>query len=244
LNRRLLLAAAALGTVAIGIGAYIGLESSRGQTLTTARGEQRSLVLADGSRVILDTATRLRLHFSRERRALELLTGQAHFDVAKDPARPFIVTAGDKQVIAVGTAFDVSRELGVTSVMLTEGKIVVRQDGAAHVLDQTLSPGDRLIFQPDTRVRQDRPNIAAATAWQTGQVVFDDVPLSEAVEHMNRYESKPIVIADPAVGSLHISGAYKSGNADAFVKSVSILLPVVATADGTQWVLTKDPRRR
>ena len=186
----------------------------------------------------------MRSIFSRERRALELLTGQAHFDVAKDPARPFIVTAGDKQVIAVGTAFDVSRELGVTSVMLTEGKIVVRQDGAAHAFDQTLSPGDRLIFQPDTRVRQDRPNIAAATAWQTGQVVFDDVPLSEAVEHMNRYESKPIVIADPAVGSMHISGAYKSGNADAFVKSVSILLPVVATVDGTQWVLTKDPRRR
>lgn len=202
----------------------------------TELGEQRTLALDDGSQVTLDTNTAIRVAFGEQRRSVELVSGRVHFVVAKDPARPFVVTAGQRQVIAIGTAFDVMREGDSVSVLLMEGKVVVR-DGSAQGPVESLEPGDRLKFRRGAAVAQDRPDLSAVTAWQTGQAVFDDDPLSEAVAQLNRYQRRPIVIADARVGAMRISGSYKMGSSEAFAQSVSALLPVSVSETPSQIVL-------
>jgi transmembrane sensor len=240
-NRRQILAGTA--AVVAGAAAYGVYRAMTPKLLETDLGEQRSLILSDDSRLVLDSGTQVKVEFSSQRRAIQLIKGRAHFDVSKDPSRPFVVDAGDKQVIAVGTAFDVSRENGATAVVLIEGKVAVENTGRDQPDVRMMAPGDRLVFNKDVLVRHDRPDIAVVTAWQNGQTVFDDVPLSEAVAMMNRYEQKPIVIADPAVGAMHISGTYRNGDAGAFVKSVATLLSVSVVEKRDSFVLRKSGSR-
>ena len=112
------------------------------QSFETALGEQRKILLDDGTRLTLDTGTRLVVAMGDQRRTVDLLSGRAHFDVAKDSLRPFVVTAGDRQVVAVGTAFDGARHGDEMSVTMVEGKVVVHQPGQA-VRGRKLISGDR-----------------------------------------------------------------------------------------------------
>jgi transmembrane sensor len=209
-----------------------------GETYATGVGEQRTVVLPDGTRMSLNTASHVRAAFGQARRVIALDAGEALFEVAKDATRPFVVQAAGVDVVATGTSFVV----GVASaekaedglaVMLLEGQVVVREtagDGAGTRLGDPLAlkPGERLRVRrpgPATGASAalvDRPQVDQVLAWRRGEAVFDDVSLAEAVAEMNRYSVLPIVVP-AALSGKRISGAFQTGDNTRFARAVAQL---------------------
>jgi transmembrane sensor len=242
-NRRGVLIGGVLAVAAAGAGAAYWYNRDRPQVYATARGEQRRLLLGDGSRLVLDTDTQITVRLTRERRQIVLDRGRAYFDVAPNPHRPFAVVAGTHEVVALGTAFDVTSESGAVSATLEHGQIAVSGD-ATELNDYVLSPGDRIIFAADGATTRDRPDIALTMAWRTGRLGFDRETLATAIAEMNQYSSEPLVIGDPAIAHLVISGLYTAGDNEAFAKSVSALLPVTAEIGPKEIILVGAKKMR
>jgi len=203
-------------------------------TYSTAVGEQFSARLEDGSRVQLNTDTKLRVRFSAGERRVELQRGQAFFEVAHDSGRPFIVAAGPAQVRAIGTRFDVRRDQDAVRVTLAEGRVAVRDDKVSAGA-WTLSPGQSLALDPRaTGATPTSVDVPAATAWTTGRVSFRDVTLADAVAEINRYSRGKIVLGPGAPAERKINGVFATGDTDEFVAAVSALygLKSVRRLDG------------
>ncbi|WP_176593350.1 FecR family protein [Sphingobium sp. EM0848] len=206
--------------------AYVGMAGST--RYVTQTGERRQLTLEDRSQVTLDSDSSLEVAFSGSVRRLTLERGRAYFDVAHDRARPFVATAGGHEVIALGTAFEIDHASSALSVILVEGKVAVRSG-----LDEAfMRAGDRLVYEGSAAPRRDRPDVARLVAWQRGQLIFDNDRLSDAMAQMGRYSSRPMVIADPALGNRRVSGAFSISEPAAFARSVGVLLdaPVAVTS--------------
>ncbi|MBL8271577.1 FecR family protein, partial [Steroidobacter sp.] len=171
---------------------YIGRESAT--PLATAIGEQRTVPLSDGSIITLNTNSEVRVDYSKARRSVELVRGQANFEVAKDAARPFIVRAGDSEVRAVGTVFDIYKTPDKVTVTLIEGKVAVGT-GRAEVM---LAAGEQLSYG-DGQVKEKRSQIDVprVTAWRARKLDFLNTPLAEAVAEANRYSNDEIVLQAP-----------------------------------------------
>lgn len=202
-----------------------------GRTFATGVGEERLIQLEDGSRLRLDTRTRLNVRFTSRLRQVRLIEGQAYFEVAHDPRRPLVVIAGDTAVRAVGTRFDVRREGAQVRVTLVQGLVEVRQGaGAAGGGDHGavwLRPGQGLIadrsLSPPTAV-----DAAAATSWTSGRIVFHAVPLQTAVAEVNRYSRRRIVLSAHAPGEMAVTGVFDTGDVAAFVMAVRDLDGLIA----------------
>lgn len=181
-------------------------------------GQTRHLTLEDGSRIVLDTSSRVRVAFTDSARDVELLEGQAHFDVAKNPARPFRVRTAFAEVVAVGTSFDVAARPSRTTVTLIEGRVNVRSmvegpDSEHH--PESLTPGQQLDVSGDGRFLDKKPvRLASATSWQHGSITLDDVPLSEALATLNRYSPTKIVIEGVSMQSRRVSGVFVAGDVE------------------------------
>jgi transmembrane sensor len=184
----------------------------------TGVGETQPLILEDGSRILLDTQSRLRVTFTASARDIELLEGQAHFDVAKDTRRPFRVRTGSAEVVAVGTRFDVAALAARTTVTLIEGRVNVRTlPNAAHSEPQVAAmvPGQQVGISSDGQLLDPQlVKIENVTAWQRGTIVLDDVPLPDALAAMNRYSTTRIVIPAPALQSRRVSGVFRAGDVE------------------------------
>lgn len=205
----------------------------------TRRGERRTVRLEDGSTVTMNTATAIRVDFSKRERLIRLIRGQALFEVAKNPTRPFVVRAADRQVTALGTVFQVRLDRNRLKVTLVEGKVVV--DGVADrpraglpaIVPTVLTPGEELVATLGARPKLDKVDIEQGLRWREGFVEFEDEPLANAVREMNRYTSRRLVIADPKLAELRVSGVFRTGNAERFAAILGELLPVTAQeADG------------
>nr|WP_255420717.1 FecR domain-containing protein [Paucibacter sp. KBW04] len=215
----------------------------QGEEFVTKIGEQHVAVLDDGTRMSLNTNTKVLVEMDSLRRRVSLLGGEAYFEVAKDARRPFVVRVLGSEVEALGTAFSVrlgSRTAGdgaALEVALLEGQLTVRPAGvetpsamapSASVLMQA---GDRVrLFQAVGKVQAvstpqlDRPHIEQLIAWRHSEALFEDVSLAEAVMEMNRYSRTPIVLREEgALANLRISGLYKTGDNPGFANSVASL---------------------
>ncbi len=207
-------------------------EAAGPETYATAVGERSTIMLADGSQIMLNTDTRLQVSYSDAERRIELQQGQALFDVAKNPDRPFIVKAGGREVTALGTAFDVRAEAETLRVTLIEGSVSVEDAGIEPaVVPETptrLKPGEQFVAEggavPEVRIAQ----IDHVTSWREGKLIFSDEPLSQAVAEVNRYSARKIVLADAELGDLRVSGVFRTGRTDNFVQAVSTYFPVQA----------------
>ncbi len=188
----------------------------------TGIGEQQVVQLADGSRVRLDTNSRLKVRLGSDQRRIELIEGQAFFEVANDPGRPFIVSTPDASVTAVGTVFEVRRVGSETRVVLVSGAVdVVRSDTKAA--PQRLRPNQQSeISRRGAEVTT--VDAVAATSWTGGDLTFVDTPLSEAVAEVNRYLAHPIVLDAPSAADTSINGVFRSGDRAAFVSAAAQLL--------------------
>jgi transmembrane sensor len=218
----------------------------------TTVGEQRHVTLADGSRMSLNTQTRVRVAMDSARRTVQLEAGEAIFEVAKDPLRPFVVRVGSSEVIAVGTVFSVRFEKSISqlpepqlAVVLIEGEVTVRPDGVVRAdaksppSQVTMRPGERLrVSRPAEKpgapavAQVDRPAMEPLVAWRRGEVIFDDVSLADAVIEMNRYTRTPIVLQGDAA-RLRVSGSYHTGDSQGFAALAALHGLAVREHDGT-----------
>lgn len=238
-RRSVLLSAVAASFAAGGVALW---QLTRAETYTTTVGGKRRVALADGSIALLDTDTLIRVAFTQERRQIELVRGRAHFDVAPAPKRPFVVRAGEQQVIAIGTAFDVSRYDGAVAVVLVEGRVAVQPLGSSSkTATIMLAPGERIVFAPALLETPDHPNLAQVTAWHEGRAVFDDDPLTTAIAEMNRYSRRTLIVADPALGAAHVSGVFRTADTEAFARSVATLLSTSVEFTATQIIFGTPP---
>jgi transmembrane sensor len=205
----------------------------RPQYFSTGLGEQKRVVLADGSTMLLDTSSMAEVSFRARERLVKLVRGQVHFEIVHDPARPFVVAFGKRQVTDIGTTFDVLMRGDVSSVVLSSGEVVV-DDGPVH---RKLDPGERLTFLRGRTV-MDKPDLEILTAWQSGRLVFQKRSLQDVVNELNRYSQRQLFIADPAIASLELSGTYRLGDTAGFATSVSALLPVAADLTSDKIILS------
>lgn len=197
-------------------------------------GQMRRIPLADGSVVTLDSDSLLSVRFSRSSRSLRLERGRARFQVSHD-GRPFAVIAGDDRVVAHGTVFDVGfRDDGGVEVALLRGVIDVTklEHMTGHPLGRrvTLQPGQRLVSTP----RSDLPapvTIGSEADWTRQMAVFDRAALSEVVAAANRYSVDKIVIPDPAVARLRVSGTFRIVDAPRLSARLAALFGLVVDTD-------------
>jgi transmembrane sensor len=236
-------AAAAL-LLAIGVGAYVGF-TPHGELYATPIGGLASVPMADGSQVTLNTDSQIRIALSETERRVELGHGEAFFEVSKDAARPFVVRAGNKRVIAVGTKFSVRREGNVVQVIVTEGKVRVEDRAPAHgyrtdgSADVFLTPGS-IARADDSGVlvqRKTLPEAEQQLSWRAGVLMFRDQTLGEAAAEFNRYNLHKIVIREPGVAALKIEGNFRATNVEAFVRLLESGFPVRAETHADQIVV-------
>jgi transmembrane sensor len=216
-TRKILPAAAVLFVLALGCAFYFARYD---RALTTSVGEQRILTLQDGTRIFLNTDTRLTVRSNARSRRVVLIGGEASFEVTKDPRRPFIVSAGNRQVVALGTSFLVRRDSQQFSVALLKGEVRVSTTGS-NATDALLRPGQRITFKGTEPPTIDEPNLDHISAWQRGELILDRTPLQEAIEELNRYSSLQLVIDDPDIRRIRVSGIFRAGDSARFARAVS-----------------------
>lgn len=194
----------------------------RQPTYSTGVGQTFSARLEDGSRLQLSTDSAVRVRFSKGERHIDLIRGQALFEVAHNAARPFIVTAADTQVRAVGTRFEVRRQGETVRVTLAQGSVMVTDKDAPRARWR-LSPGQSLALSP-TAPSTTKPvavDAAMVTSWTTGNLVFQGETLADAVAELNRYSREKIILAPGTPTGRHVSGVFPAGETSDFVAAVS-----------------------
>jgi transmembrane sensor len=230
--------AAALATLAIvGVGGGTWWMVSQPRTYETTLGERRVVPLADGSQVWLDSDSKVAVRYTSDARKLELLRGQARFDVAHNLARPFSVRARDETVVATGTSFNIDLTGSETRVTLIEGHVAVLgvagrgyvpiqgrpQEASSHAVE--LAAGQELDAVSTAPPVIKTVDLERATSWEDGRLVFENEPLGEAALRISRSSARQVSV-DPAVANLRISGVFNAGDADGFAQTMSLYLPV------------------
>lgn len=220
--------------LAVGIGAFLLLgggtalvlrsdtslglsQAAYAATLETARGEIRTVRLPDGSQIILDTSSRLRVHFSMGERRIALEAGRARFGVSADRKRPFRVVVPGGDIVARSTLFDVSLLGPAPQVTSLEGMVELRggqgDKVAALPAGQAQSIGGRA-----------HGAMAAEAGWVSGMLALEATPLGEAITSINRYNSVQLRLVDPALADLRISGAFRVHDPQGFARAVATSL--------------------
>jgi len=213
--------------------------------ITTARGEIGNYTLPDGSTLTLDAATSVRIAFSDKERVVYLDRGEGFFDVKHNPARPFIVVAGNKRVVVAGTKFNVDyfpkeRDMEVAVV-----------EGLVNVTFPTPHAGNSIMPIKQKEVVQfpangstiRRPISAAhASAWREGKLYFDDAQLGEVLASVNRHLEKPIVVSNPEMGRRTVTGMFKAGDRNAVLLSLNDLYGLKGKELADRWLLVQDSK--
>jgi transmembrane sensor len=201
--------------------------------------------LADGSRITLNTDSLIRVALTDAERHVELGQGEAFFEISKDAARPFVVRAGSKRVVAVGTKFSVRREGNEVQVVVTEGKVRVENHKLSHGYrpdgsdDVFLTPGS-IARADDSGVLVQRKTLSEAEqrlTWRTGLLMFRDQTLGDAAAEFNRYNLRKIVVREPSIAALKIEGNFRATNVEAFVRLLESAFPVRAERQADQIVV-------
>lgn len=241
------------------------------QFYQTRPGEQRSVLLADGSRVTLDSDSDVAVQLGKHRRIVRLLRGEALFQVSHDPARPFDVYAGGTVVRAIGTEFNVDMQTTYTSVTVLQGRVAVMSESQANqpvggasspaadagrmsrpVLKKFPAPPGTLILGVAQRVLitpagmgapQRVSDLAATTAWTRRQLVFEQRPLEEVVNELNHYSGRRIVIESARLRQRKVTGVIELDDPGSFLSFLSDVPGVVVrkASDGAS-IVTLDAR--
>jgi len=212
----------------------------------TAVGEQRTFQLADNSTVTLNTGTRIHVDFSNNERHLTLAYGEAYFDIEKDPSRPFVIDFGERQIVVLGTQFNVHLAASTSIVSVFEGLVSVGDSTGADIqqpvkalasIDEPdhQNNGQVLLKAGKTAAFPTRDlDIAAVVEsdleefqdWRQGQVRFDSESLITVIAELNRYSNRKVLIEDPTIVELEVSGVFQLGQFDQFLQGIDTVLPV------------------
>lgn len=254
---------AALATVLLSVsgGSYLGWRHWQAQPLytqsfATLRGQQIDVQLPDGSRLRLDTATRVDVALYRHRREVRLPEGQAVFKVQGDAARPFDVLAGPVRVTVVGTQFSVRHTPGIpgdggVQVAVAEGRVRVASTavGAPTASSQATVTVELTAGQQVAATSAGLLNAVSRVAsegiapWRDGRISFDNVPLAQALAEFERYGATGMVVNDPQVAALRLTGTFDPRRLDNFTRVLPQVMPVsLRTSDGTTYILPRNER--
>ncbi|GLQ90742.1 FecR family protein [Dyella flagellata] len=190
-----------------------------GTAYSTAAGQQRTVQLADGSSILLDTDSQVSVRYSSRTRRVDLLHGQAQFTVQGNHAWPFVVHAGSGTVTAVGTQFQVRLNDACTGVALLKGKLAIATQ-AADGTTQTASliGGESLGFDQAGHISPVHPlDLQQAQGWTQGKLFVHDWRLQQLLQEMNRYSSTKLAIGDPSLQNIHISGIFRTSDQQTFL---------------------------
>jgi transmembrane sensor len=231
-SRRALIVGGVVVAAAVGGAGFWRL---RPQRLDTGLGEIRRVPLADGSMVAINTSSALEVELKPKAREILLKQGEAWFQVAKDPERPFVVAAGPVRVRAVGTAFSVRRreqDGSSVDVMVTEGVVEAWVEGA-DAPRQRLSAGNRLVLAGATTapITEAPLDIERSLAWRNGEIALDGESLEEAARLFNRYNSRQIVIDDPELAKERFVGLFQTNAPESFASAVAATLGAEVSVD-------------
>jgi transmembrane sensor len=226
-----LAAAATFAVVALGV--LLGDALLDRDRYTTDVGGRDTVPLADGSQVVLNTDTRIRVELGERERRIELVKGEAFFKVAKDASRPFVVDVADKRVVAVGTEFSVRRSGDNVRVAVVEGKVRM---GETLLMAGSIAT----TASSEVLVRKDAaPEAQRLLSWRRGFLVFEATPLTEAVAEFNRYNERQIVIADASIAGFRIGGNFRADNSDAFLWLLQSGFQIAAQRHGDEVLLKR-----
>lgn len=194
----------------------------------TRKGELRAIELADGSTVTLNTASRVEVSLTSERRSVRLLSGQALFAVARDSHRPFTVAAGSLKVTALGTQFDVRLQPEGAQVVLLEGHVRVEPltlQGIARLVPwlarHELNPGEQLVADQRNEIAVGVADTERSVSWREGRLVFRGEALEDAVAEFNRYSEHQLVVTDATLARLPVSGVFSAAHPENFIAAVA-----------------------
>ncbi|WP_426026346.1 FecR family protein [Brevundimonas sp. TSRC1-1] len=244
-SRRILLGgfAAAAATFIAGV----AIIPQQPRSYVTTLGEIRRLPLADGSTASINSSSRMNVDFKTDLRRVALERGEAWFQVARDPSRPFRVEIGRVRVQAVGTAFSVRRLHDGVEVRVTEGVVKVWVEGTAGRTVE-LAAGTTS-FVGEGRDSASPPVVAPTEidrdlAWRSGQIDLAGETLQEAVAEFNRYNARALVIGDEALASERLYGVFRLDDPEGFARSVAVSLEATATSDAAEIRLSRPQTNR
>ena len=208
---------------------------ARWQRYGTQVGTIAPVALADGSRITLDSNTRIQVALDTDQRLVRLDQGEALFEVAKDPTRPLVVEAADKRITAVGTEFSVRRDFDEITVLVKDGRVRIEGDrrhfaGQATELE---AAGKASTHEGEIAIeRMSLDEVERALSWREGYLEFQETPLPQVVSEFNRYRVQRIEIDDPRLNSIRIGGRFRCTDANAFLALLQQGFPVMVTRDG------------
>lgn len=226
-----------LAAVALGV---VSLREWQGETASyrTAKGEQQTVTLSDGSMMVLNTDTQLRVVYSRGARTIHLERGQALFTVEKDVHRPFEVIAGNGRIVDLGTRFDVRLQEHGTEVAVVEGKVRVTtpRTGPIHI-----DAGEGMSWSPrGDFVSHHSIDPVVAIAWEQSRLHFDHTPLNEVMAELARYHPISYRFSDSALATLQVSGSFRVDDLNRLFATLEAALPIHVRIEGA--LIQLEPR--
>ncbi|MDG9930742.1 MULTISPECIES: FecR domain-containing protein [unclassified Pseudomonas] len=211
-----------LSVLLLATGLWLADPAWQREDVRTAAGGRDSLTLVDGSRVVVNGATHLRVERRLRSRQVELVEGEATFTVEHGPT-PFIVRSQGVDVLDIGTVFNVRSDSRGVAVAVVEGAVEV---SAGASPSRRLGGGQQVLARAGALGDTERVDPARATAWQQGKLRFDGTPLSEVIVDIQRYRQAPVRLADPRLGALRVSGEYDSAAIESLIDLLPAILPV------------------
>tara|TARA_R110000787_G_scaffold11153_3_gene37366 strand:+ start:10435 stop:11448 length:1014 start_codon:yes stop_codon:yes gene_type:complete len=245
-----------VGALSLGVAAILGVgtlamvrhaapfdlvSSADAATYRTAVGEIRTVRLADGSTLTLDTSTLVTVRFTHDRRRLELAQGRARFGVAQD-GRPFIVAVSGGEIMARQTVFDVSVVGAEPIVSAIEGDIALQRVGRdGSVATQSLAAGEASSMGADVTPRA---RSLADARWVSGMVALDRTPLGSAVAAINRYNQRQVQLGDPGLARLSVTGAFRARSPEQFAQAIATMFGLAVDASHPDRLILQPSRKK
>ncbi|WP_079210551.1 FecR family protein [Brucella pituitosa] len=213
-------------------GAYVLSRDGLFATYQTGIGERRSFTLADGSVVELGSYSALSVNFSDKSRNLVLHEGQGFFQVASDHTRPFVVSANDGTITALGTAFDVKLADHAVTVSVVEHAVSVAFGQGDAV---RLNEGWQITYGGDEAASPQHADQQTVEAWRNDRVIFEDVPLRRVLNELERYRRGRIFLTDTEIGNIPVTAIFDTRDAESALATIAETLPV-RVLNGSGWV--------
>jgi len=221
----------ALGLAAFMPNGWLGIP----HTYVAEKGDRQTVVLADGSRIELNTESEVRVHFNRWQRSVEIIKGEAFFTVNHDAERPFEVRAGSGRIRDIGTAFEVYIKPEHVIVAVQEGIVEVQASGKRE-----LTAGQQLAFSNSGEFQAlQAQDVAGLTAWRQGNLVFRDRRLDDVLAEVGRYHDTRIRLQNETLGKLRVSGTFHTAELGDTLNAIAAILPVNIDQVGEHEIVLK-----
>jgi transmembrane sensor len=210
---------------------YLGFSDYWLSDYRTAVGEQKTIVLSDGSHILLNTDTAISVQVDPSHRNIKLLRGQAVFTVAADPNRPFEVTTNETVIKALGTVFEVLEDNQGTQVTVEEHAVSIRPlTEKGEVKTVRISEGQQTRYNTKTGFEPISDiNIKQNAAWQRGKLIFKNQELSTVIAELNRYYQGHIQLTDNKLATLRVTGVFPLDDPNAVLSMIEQTLPLKQT---------------